>query len=65
METHLTTFVATSIMNDKIRTLLIDDTNIIYAIRLDNDKIIIIHNNDKPTEVISDYDFYQRYKTHY
>jgi hypothetical protein len=52
-------------MNNKIRTLLIDDTNIIYVIRLDNDKIIIIHNNDKTTEVISDYDFYQRYKTHY
>jgi len=51
-------------MNDKIRTYLINDIDVIYTIRLD-DKIIIIHNNNKATEILTDYEFFERYKTHY
>jgi hypothetical protein len=53
-------------MYNKVRTFIINDTNIIYTIRLDDDKIIVVHKDiNKATEILTDYEFFERYKRDY
>ena len=53
-------------MDKKIKIFTINEIKIIYAIRLDNDKIVIVHKDeDKKTELVTDNEFFERYKRYY
>lgn len=53
-------------ISKKIKTFLINDTEVIYCIRVNDNSLLIVHENPNlKNEMLSDQEFETRYKVKY